>query len=327
VIDYSEFTFTTASGVTTAPNVPVLLQPGNGASVYSPATFKWTPQAGDFKYDLYLDANTASTLVALNLTTAECTVTNLVIGKTYYWKVKIKSSITGATATSAVRSFTVQNSGITFTDVDGNVYHTIQIGTQTWMVENLKTTRYRTGEAIGTTTPATKDIYSETTPKYQWAYNGDENMVAKYGRLYTGYAVADSRNIAPTGWHVASDAEWTTLENYLIANGYNYDSTTTGNKIAKSLAATTDWYTYTGTGCIGNDLTKNNTSGFTALPGGYRANDGTFFGIGNYGYWWSSTEYGTTNAWDRRLYYNNFGLVRGYYTKSYGFSVRCVRDY
>ncbi len=214
----------------------------------------------------------------------------------------------------------------TVSDIDGNIYHTVQIGTQTWMVENLKTTHYRTGEAIGTTTPATLDISAESAPNYQWAYNGDENLAAKYGRLYTWYAAADSRNIAPTGWHVASDAEWTTLENYLAANGYNYDGTTSGNKIAKSLAATTDWYSYTGTGTIGNDLTKNNTSGFTALPGGIRYNYGSFYYIGYEGLWWSSTEYGTTNAWGRYLGYDIYNLFRSYYTKSAGFSVRCVRD-
>src|SRR4029078_12512714 len=103
----------------------------------------------------------------------------------------------------------------TVTDIDGNVYHTVTIGTQVWMVENLKTTKYRNGDLIGTTIPATLDISSESTPKYQWAYKGEESNVATYGRLYTWYAVADSRNVCPTGWHVPSDAEWTTLTTYL----------------------------------------------------------------------------------------------------------------
>jgi len=212
-------------------------------------------------------------------------------------------------------------------DADLNNYSVVTIGTQTWMAENLKTTRYRTGEAIGTTIPVTKDIYSESMPKYQWAYNGDENLAAKYGRLYTWYAAADSRNIAPTGWHVPTDAEWTILVNYLIANGYNYDGTISDNKIAKSMATTTDWSSYYSNGTIGNDLIKNNTSGFSALPGGYRYYNGTFYYIGSYGRWWSSTEDGTTNAWYRYLIYSNYFLGRSYFTKSYGFSVRCVRDY
>jgi len=224
------------------------------------------------------------------------------------------------------QSKTIAFTFVDCTDIDGNHYPMVQIGTQIWMAENLKTTKYRNGELIGTTSPATEDISGESAPKYQWAYNGDESYVSRYGRLYTWYAVNDSRNIAPAGWHVASDAEWTTLENYLIANGYNYDGTTTGNKIAKSLAATTDWNSLSDTGTIGNDLTKNNSSGFTALPGGYRDLGGPFSIIGSYGYWWSSTELSTTVAWYRFLYYGDYYLYRNGNSKSYGFSVRCVRD-
>ena len=208
-------------------------------------------------------------------------------------------------------------------DADGYNYPVVQIGDQVWMAENLKTTRYRNGDAIGTTTGA---IPNDATSKYQWAYGGNEANVAKYGRLYTWYAATDSRNIAPTGWHVPTDTEWTTLQNYLIANGYNYDGTTIGDKIAKALATTTDWYTYTGTGTPGADLTKNNSSGFTALPGGYRKSSGTFGYVGYYGYWWSSTEYDTAFAWYRFLYCSFKSLNRYNNTQSYGFSVRCLRD-
>ena len=196
-------------------------------------------------------------------------------------------------------------------DADGYNYPVVQIGDQVWMAENLKTTRYRNGDPI----------------TEQWAYNNDANNAAKYGRLYTWYAATDSRGIAPAGWHVPTDAEWTTLQNYLIANGYNYDGTTTGNKIAKALAATTDWYTYTGTGTPGADLTKNNSSGFTALPGGFRFDDGTFYNIGyDGGDWWSSTEGNASGAWLRYLNYGNGSLFRSNYSRSYGFSVRCLRD-
>ena len=208
-------------------------------------------------------------------------------------------------------------------DADGYNYPVVQIGDQVWMAENLKTTRYRNGDAIGTTTGA---IPNDATSKYHWAYGGNEANVAKYGRLYTWYAATDSRGIAPAGWHVPTDAEWTTLENYLIANGYNYDGTTTGNKIAKALAATTDWNTYTETGAPGADLTKNNSSGFTALPGGYRDLDGAFANIGYSGYWWSSTESYATYAWSRYLSYHTYYLSRSYYPQSSGFSVRCLRD-
>ena len=251
------------------------------------------------------------------------TMTGLTAGTTYYVRAYAINSI--GTSYGNVVSFTTgaDNTGTTVTDIDGNVYHTVTIGTQTWMVENLKTTRYRNGDPILTTTGS---IPNDATSKYHWAYGGNEANVAKYGRLYTWYAATDSRGIAPVGWHVPTDAEWTTLQNYLIANGYNYDGTTTGNKIAKALAATTDWNTYTGTGTIGNDLTKNNSSGFTALPGGDRTSNGSFFSIGDYGLWWSSTEYYTSNAWSRILFYINHYLYRYGGTKSSGFSVRCLRD-
>lgn len=89
--------------------------------------------------------------------------------------------------------------GNTITDIDGNIYNTVTIGTQVWIKENLKVTRYRNGETIPTTTA---DISGETTPKYQWAYNGNQSNVSVYGRLYTWYAVTDSRGVCPTGWHL-----------------------------------------------------------------------------------------------------------------------------
>ncbi|HAJ78132.1 MAG TPA: hypothetical protein DCO75_00030, partial [Fibrobacteres bacterium] len=108
---------------------------------------------------------------------------------------------------------------------------------------------------------------------------------------------------------------------------YNWDGTTTGNKIAKSLAAKTDWVTYTDTtGEIGCDLTKNSNSGFSALPGGYRSYDGSFFFIGYIGYWWSATEYNASIAWNRGLSFVGDYLYRGSFNLSYGFSVRLVRD-
>ena len=230
------------------------------------------------------------------------------------------SPITGLAAetTYYVRAYATNSNGTAYgsayqiitklfvSDIDGNIYHT---------------TKSRNGDIIGTTFPATKDITSETTPKYQWSYNGDEVNVAKYGRLYTWYAVVDTRNIAPTGWHVATDAEWTTLETYV--------STHVGTSVfvAKALASTTGWDTSSNSGDIGNNLFINNYSGFSGLPGGYRDfYDGAFSIVGSGGYWWSSTAYDTSNAWRRHLYYNTSNVGRLNSTKSRGFSVRCVRD-
>lgn len=156
----------------------------------------------------------------------------------------------------------------TVEDIDGNIYRTIKIGTQTWMVENLRVTKYRNGDQIATTVDPLQDFSLTPFPKYQWAFNGDESLAAKYGRLYTLGTVMDARNIAPVGWHIPTDEEWSILESYLVSSGQNYDGSKTGNKFAKSLAAKTDWIETNNIGSIGNDLTKNNSSGFSALPSG-----------------------------------------------------------
>jgi uncharacterized protein (TIGR02145 family) len=213
-------------------------------------------------------------------------------------------------------------------DIDGNLYHSVTIGDQTWLVENLRTTRYNNGDLIGTTSPATLDISGESTPKYQWAYNGNEGNVATYGRLYTWYAVTDSRNVCPTGWHLPTHAEWTSLENYLIAGGYNYDGTTTGNKIAKSLASATGWVSSTVTGAVGNTdfPDKINVTGFTALPGGSREINGTFLPTLANGFWWSVSESDATSSWYRYLLFPSFNLGRYSMSKKIGISVRCLKD-
>jgi len=212
----------------------------------------------------------------------------------------------------------------TVTDIDGNVYNTVKIGNQTWMVENLKTTKYNDGTSI----PLVSDskVWKALSIPGFCFYNNDVANKSTYGALYNWYTV-NTGKLAPTGWHVSTDSEWTTLENYLIANGYNYDGTTTGNKIAKSMAATTGWETYSGIGTIGNDLTKNNSSGFASLPGGIRDGSGTFWSIGSYGYWWSSTGSNSYYAWYRFLYYGYSEVVRNDAGGRCGFSVRCVRDF
>ena len=245
------------------------------------------------------------------------------------------SSITGLTAGTAyfVQAYATNSAGTGYgsayqfttgvTDIDGNVYHVITIGTQTWMVENLKTTKYNDGTAIPNVT--TNTAWAALSTGAYCNYNNNETIGNKYGRLYNWNAIKTGK-LAPTGWHVPTDVEWTNLENYLIANGYNYDGTTTGNKIAKSLASTTtDWTLSTNAGAVGNDLTKNNKSGFTALPDGFRYGpDGNFYFFGTNTYWWTST---AVNIWfglkfdqsylDRELDVN---------TSHTGFPVRCIKD-
>jgi len=209
------------------------------------------------------------------------------------------------------------------TDPDKRNYATVKIGTQVWMAENLAYLPTVGPPKTSTSAP----LY------YVYGYPGSDVDTAKQQSSYTTYGVLynwpAAKATCPPGWHLPSDAEWTTLENYLIANGFNYDGTTTGNYIAKSLAATTNWSTYWNIGIIGKDLSLNNKSGFSALPGGYRDNYGdyeNFFGIKTFGIWWSSTEY-NSYAWYRSLDQAGSNVSRGIYRMSMGLSVRCVRDY
>ncbi|MBN1462805.1 MAG: fibrobacter succinogenes major paralogous domain-containing protein [Paludibacteraceae bacterium] len=209
----------------------------------------------------------------------------------------------------------------TLTDVEGNSYAIVKIGDQWWMAKNLNTTKYNDGTAIPNVTDAT--AWGALTTGAYCSYDNDASNVTKYGLLYNWYAV-NTGKLAPEGWHVATDAEWTTLQTYLIANGYNYDGTTTDNKIGKALAAKTDWHISVYSGEIGNDMSVNNRTGFSALPGGIR-NEATFGSsfnyLGSFGYWWSATESRAVN-----LYYNQKGLDSYSYGKESGFSVRCVKD-
>jgi uncharacterized protein (TIGR02145 family) len=195
-------------------------------------------------------------------------------------------------------------------DVDGNIYKTVRIGTQIWMAESLKTTKYSNGDSIGTTIPGTLDISGESIPKYQWAYDGNESNVETYGRLYTWYAATDSRNICPTGWHVPTDTEWSTITTYLVGESVS------GGKLKET--GITHWKS--------PNTGATNESGFTALPGGYRYGSGTFYDIGGTGNWWSSTEVSTNNAWCYTIYNNLRNVNKHYGKKTNDLSVRCVKE-
>jgi uncharacterized protein (TIGR02145 family) len=202
-------------------------------------------------------------------------------------------------------------------DVDGNVYKTITIGTQTWMAENLKTTKYRDGISIANVLDG--NLWADLSTGAYCNENNDAANGTKYGNLYNWYAV-NTGKLAPAGWHVPSDAEWTTLENYVSAK------LGTSGSVAKALATTVDWAASTNAGAVGNDLTKNNSIGFSALPGGTRLNDGAFVGLGRGGYWWSLSENSTSKAWYRNMLDYASSVLRGNVYKEHGFSVRCVKD-
>ena len=204
----------------------------------------------------------------------------------------------------------------TVTDIDGNVYHTVTIGTQVWMVENLKTTKYRDGSAV----PNINDsaAWSNLTTGAYCDYSNIPGNSTTYGRLYNWYVVNDSRNIAPTGWHVPTDGEWNIMEKYLDntvdTTATGFVGTDIGGKLKET--GTTHWDS--------PNTGATNSSGFTALPGGYRS--GTFYDIGSNGCWWSNTESNAIKAYDRYLSCDSAKVDRGSYGKVDGYSVRCLKD-
>ncbi|MGE5457427.1 MAG: fibrobacter succinogenes major paralogous domain-containing protein, partial [Methanococcaceae archaeon] len=201
-------------------------------------------------------------------------------------------------------------------------------GTQVWMLENLKTTKYNNGDLIGTTASPTLNYFGESAPKYQWAYNGDESYAAIYGRLYTWYAATDNRKICPTGWHLPTDEEWTIFTDFLTENGFGFEGS--GNDIAKSIASS-GWGLDPTPGVVGNDQVSNNSSGFTAVPAGSRTTDG-FYSLNYNCFWWTATEVTELPvpdcAWFRFLHTYTSVLIKDYsgLNKSYGYSVRCLKD-
>jgi len=208
------------------------------------------------------------------------------------------------------------------TDYDGNSYETIIIGEQEWMAENLKTTHYNNGDVIPNITN-NEDWVNLTTGAYG-DYDNNPSNSETYGRLYNWYTVDDSRGVCPVDWHVPSDEEYKTLEMYLgmsqsEADGTGWRGTNEGSKLAGNASLWSN-------GSLESNA-EFGTSGFAGVPSGYRdnANGGSYYDIGLYGYFWSSTEGNSTSAWRRYLTYSNAGVYRINYGKRYGFSVRCVR--
>ncbi|OGL41074.1 MAG: hypothetical protein A2161_08175 [Candidatus Schekmanbacteria bacterium RBG_13_48_7] len=215
------------------------------------------------------------------------------------------------------------NEALTVTDYDGNVYRTVTIGTQIWLLENLKVTHYRNGDPI---TEVRDSINWVSLINGAWChYNNDPMNGAVYGNLYNWYAIEDSRGLAPAGWHVPSDEEWKTLEIYLgmseiEANMTDWRGTDQGAQLKETGTIHWQWPT-------GNEAT--NSTGFTALPGGWRIYflyTGSFYNINTTGEWWSSTEKDASGAWLRNLCVYHADIYRISFGKTHGCSVRCISD-
>jgi uncharacterized protein (TIGR02145 family) len=189
------------------------------------------------------------------------------------------------------------------TDIDGNVYPTVQIGTQVWMAANLRTTRYRNGTSIPNVTNET--TWSGLTTGAWSNYDNNTANDAIYGKLYNWYAAVNTAGLCPTGWHVPTDAEWTTLSNFLATD------------VGFKMKSTSGW---------ADNGNGSNASGFNGLPGGGRYSVGVFYNLGNYAGFMSSSESNSGIVWTRLLLKDFRDLNRVGNEKKAGFSVRCVRD-
>ena len=225
-------------------------------------------------------------------------------------------------------------------DGDQNQYATVQIGNQLWMAENLKTTKWMDGSDIPLITDSAQWQLNRD-PAYCWHMNNESAYKNVFGAYYTWYTITYGQ-LCPNGWHVPTYDDWVELENYLISAGYNYDNTTSGNKIAKAMAAPWVFFVYllptigftwdpdSGQGVPGNgDYSgKQNASGFSAIPAGFRVGDGSFSPGGHLADFWSSSSHPNypTKVWYRHLQYNFEDFMQNYTEKWVGFPIRCLKD-
>jgi uncharacterized protein (TIGR02145 family) len=287
------------------PPAPVISSAvaGNGS-----VTVTWNNVTGAVSYNLYYKAGPTvdmATGTKISGAASPHIVNALTNGSQYTFAVSTVTA-TSQSGLSNVVSATPQAVSGTVTDIDGDVYHTVTIGTQVWMVENLKTTKYNDGTAIPLVTDSSAWA-ALTTPGYCWYNNNAATYKNTYGALYNWYAV-NTGKLAPTGWHVPTDSEWTVLTTYLGGDS------AAGGPLKE--VGTTHW--------AAPNTGATNTSGFSALPGGFRGS--TFYDVGSIGYWWSSTAYDAAYSWNRDIFYDSAYVYRYNHNSDYGFSVRCVKN-
>lgn len=234
-------------------------------------------------------------------------LTGLTESQIYYFRVRAENEL--GVSIGNTLTFVPGSIPTSVTDIEGNVYPVVQVGTQFWMAENLKTKKYNDNSSVPNITDGATWI-ALTTPGYCWYNNDEASYKNTYGALYNFYAVSTGK-LCPIGWHVPTDAEFTTFTNALGNIDY------AGGKIKE--AGTTHW--------LSPNTGATNETGFTALPAGYTTDAGSFDGISRYEAWWTSTPYNVLKPWYRSVGYETSAVeVRNGSLNQRGFSVRCIKD-
>jgi uncharacterized protein (TIGR02145 family) len=209
--------------------------------------------------------------------------------------------------------------GGTVTDVDGNVYNTVTIGNQTWMIENLKVTRFRDSTAIDLVMDSAA-WKNQSTAAYCWYNNDSSKNKTNFGALYNWYVVKTGK-LAPKGWHIPTDVEWYILDQNVSKLSY------TSGSLSKCLASKNYWISNYTSSTIGNNPNLNNSSGFAALPGGWRLNERTSFTkMDSLGAWWTTTLLSDTTAYAIKMMCNSSMVDHTPIKKQAGLSIRCIKD-
>lgn len=308
---------TSSDGNTTAVPVP----PSNLTGTVAPSTqinLSWTDNSTNetgFKIERKTGTGTYAVVgtTATNITTFNDT--GLSQGTTYTYR--IFSYNAGGNSPTYSNELTLSTLSTSVTDVEGNTYQLVTICNQTWAKTNLNVSKYRNGDIIPQVTDATQ--WANLTTGAWCYYNNDQANGAIYGKLYNWYAVNDPRGLSPLGYHIPSDFEWNNLVNCIDTNANGATVPNVAGGAMKEIG-TTHWDS--------PNTGATNIKGFTGLPGGFRHNNGTFFVINSWAYWWSSIG-GTTNDWAYSFYivYNNTSIIQNNnYKKAAGKSIRFIKD-
>jgi len=251
-------------------------------------------------------------------------ITGLLSETTYY----VRAYATNSSGTTYSNSITIDTYTSSFagilTDVEGNEYELISIGDQIWTSENLRTTKYNDGANIPIVSDSLQWVNLTTGAMCYYDNNFDDNSSVN-GALYN-FFVIETDMLCPDGYHVPTSQEWTVMENYLINNGYNYDGSISGNKIAKSLASAEGWLEDGEIGNVGNNQIGNNSTEFNAYPAGIRSGTAAFLSIDANACFWTSTSINSTYCYNKDIFHTSPEVFLNENLKSEGFSVRCVND-